>query len=400
VKAFNIMNLKTSVDVMLRTHMAALAIDVRAVSIEQISGPGIGKSDSKLDYARKLAQAVDQPVGYVRCVIGSLGSSADLRGFGIPGKDADGTLITKFARPGWYPHKSNMTVFLPDGSEVEEGEWTEAIPAVGVFDMDEFGQAEDDMKKVAADILLYGRCGDVKLPKGWRVVASSNRMSDRSGVARALTFLTNRRMEMVIEPHLPDWIDWCNSQDDLHRPHYLTMSFAQKNPDLVFRDAVPPGHDPFCTPRTLVMADFVLRSLRSPEDIAKNKLPLDPAAREACAGLMGKTETAQFYTHLKYADELPDIADIIKSPGSALLPPTRDAQMVCGYFLAHNVDDTTAVPILKYMSRMQKEMQILTMRALIAQADKNPARVSSALDTKEAGAWFMLHKDVIIASRS
>jgi hypothetical protein len=144
----------------------------------------------------------------------------------------------------------------------------------------------------------------------------------------------------------------------------------------------------------------VLRSLRTDEQIALNKLPLDADAREACAGLMGKTETDQYYTFLKYADELPDLADIIKSPTGAKVPEGKDAQMVCGYFLANAVEENTAVPIMQYMLRLKAEMQILTMRSLTAQGEKNPARVAAALDTKIASDWFLKNKDILIASRS
>jgi hypothetical protein len=325
----------------------------------------------------------------------------------MPGKDDHGNLVTKFARAPWYPANHNLALYFPDGQELLEGEDDtqafvneQGIPEVGILDLDEFGQAEDDIKKACADLLLYGKCGESILPRGWRVVAASNRMADRAGVARSLTFLVNRRCQHNIDASLPAWIDWANSQSDELRPHYLTMSFAQKNPDLVFRDAVPPGNDPFCTPRTLCLMDFELRALRSDADIQANKLPLDAGAREVCAGWIGKAEAAQFFTHLKYADELPDYSEIVTNPDRAKLPSTRDAQMVAGYMLAHAVGEKDASQMLKYMSRMQIEMQVLTMRAVMAQSEKHPDRVSAVMDTKEAGMWFGKHKDLLIASRS
>jgi hypothetical protein len=55
-------------------------------------------------------------------------------------------------------------------------------------------------------------------------------MSDRSGVMRELMFIVNRRCKLNIDASLPAWLNWAQSQPDHSRPHYLTMSFAQKNP--------------------------------------------------------------------------------------------------------------------------------------------------------------------------
>jgi hypothetical protein len=409
------MNLMQSVEVMLATHYAALQHGHRPYAIEQKSGPGIGKSDSKKLYASRLAAKIQSPVGYVRVVVGSYGSSADVRGFGMPQKADDGTLITKFARAPWYPAAHNTTIFYPvdDGKggvaviEMEDGDpetvaWIEenGVPAVGILDMDEFGQAEDDIKKACADVFLYGRCGETILPKGWRVVAASNRMKDRAGVARSLTFLVNRRCEHNIDPSVGAWAEWAEAQDDAHRPHYMTISFARKNANLVFRDAVPAGDAPFCTPRTLCMMDFELRALQTDDDRARNRLPTTPLAGEVCRGWIGEAEQAQYFTHLKYADELPDWDELVANPAKAKMPATKDAQMVAGYMCAYSVDDTSAKAMMTYMKRMMVEMQVLTMRAVMSQSEKHPERASAVLETPDASEWLATHKELLIASRS
>jgi hypothetical protein len=61
--------------------------------------------------------------------------------------------------------------------------------------------------------------------------------------------------------------------------------------------------------------DRDLRALRSADDIRKDRLPLDSLAREVAAGWIGGGEAAQFFTHLKYSDELPEIGDIEREPG-------------------------------------------------------------------------------------
>jgi hypothetical protein len=302
------------------------------------------------------------------------------------------------------PVKGNTMVFLPpgnpavaglhSGSKYRIGEYDGPIPRVGICFLDEWGQGEDDVKKAAAELLLHGQVGSARLPDGWRVIAASNRMTDRSGVLRALAFITNRRMEISIDAHLPTWLDWVGNLPEGTRPHHLTVSFAAKNPDLVFREAVPPGDAPFCTPRTLVLMDRDLRALRSKDEIEQDRVPIDAVAREVCAGWIGGGESAQYFTHVKFADLLPDVIDIERSPMTAKLPPNRDAQMVCAYMLSHNVTAKNGGAMVKYMGRMHPDMQILTVKTI----NKLQGQAQHLANTQEYTDWLIKNKDLMIAA--
>lgn len=388
------MNLNQALQVMVRTHMAALESGRRANAIELKSGPGVGKSSTVDEVGYMLARLLNEPVGLTVEMLATI-QSIDIRGFMIPQKTATG-LDTVFSTPPWYPTKANVIVFTPDGSKFLKGQWQGDIPRVGITFLDEFGQADDDCKKAAAELVLHGEVGNTRLPIGWRVVAASNRLSDRSGVMRALTFVTNRRMEISIEAHLPTWLDWVNNLPLEDQPHHLTVSFANKSPDLVFRDAVPPGDGPFCTPRTLVLMDRDLRALRSKEEVVSGRLPMDAVAREVCSGWIGGGESAQYFTHIRFADLLPDIADIEKDPMTAKLPAARDAQMVCAYMLAHNVSPTNGDKIIRYINRLNIEMQTLAVQTITRQPQRAKMVANSPMFTK----WLIDHKDLLIAAHA
>lgn len=390
------MNLNQAMRVMRDTHLAALRLGRRPNSIELKSGPGIGKSSSVYEVCGALARELNEPVGLVETMLATI-QSVDVRGFMLPQKGLDGSPrpVTVFSIPPWYPTKLNTVVFTPDGKIHLEGTWQEAIPRVGVCFLDEWGQGEDDVKKAAAELLLHGRVGTDRLPMGWRVIAASNRMSDRAGVVRSLTFITNRRMEISVDANLLVWQDWVNHLPPDERPHYLTVSFAERQPDLVFRDAVPPGDGPFCTPRTLVLMDRDLQSLRTPEDVAKGRLPMDGTAREVCAGWIGGGESAQYFTHIKFADELPDLADIMRDPMRAKLPDKRDAQMVCAFMLAGNMDAKNVDRIMTYTFRLNIEMQVLAIRTMTVQQDK----AKLVVNNKAYSNWLIQHKELLVASR-
>ena len=365
--------------------------------MEMKSGPGIGKSSVVRDDCAELSKLMNEPVGLVVDMLATK-QSPDILGFGLPTKPtvAGEPMEMVFSRSPWYPKRNNLQVFMPDGTMVDKNQWDGPVPRIGVLFLDEWGQAEDDVKKAAAELLLHGEVGDTRLPVGWRVIAASNRMSDRAGVLRSLTFITNRRLELNIDAHLGTWLDWCNAQPPERRPHHLTVSFANRQPDLVFRDAVPPGDAPFCTPRTLVMMDSDLRALRSPEDIERDKLPMDGVAREVCAGLIGGGESAQYFTHIRFADELPDIADIERDPMKAKLPAARDAQMVAAFMLAHHVSARNAVKMMVYIGRMNIEMAILAVKTITAQQDK----AAIVQNTKEFTDFLIKNKDLLIASHA
>ena len=389
------MNISEAKQVLQRTHIAALDRGHRASGVHLESGSGVGKSDGVRQETADLARLTGRPAGLVTLMLATI-SSVDVRGFLLPHKSADGTLDSTFSTPPWYPTRANTEVVEPDGTWHRAGTWDGPMPDVGNLFLDEFSQAEDDVKKPAAELIYKGSVGTCHLPPLWRVVSAGNRLSDRSGVLRELMFIVNRRCKLTIDASLPAWLEWANAQAPEVRPHYLAMSFAQKNPDLVFRDAVPPGAEPFCTPRTLCLLNQDLMALRSAADTRADRLPTDSLSREVAVGWIGAGEAAQFFTHLKYADELPDIADIERDPQKAKLPANRDAQMVCGYMLAHNVTEANSPKMIDYIKRLHIEMQVLAVRAITAQKE----RAVHIISTAGFSSWLKSNKDLLVASQS
>lgn len=391
------MNLSQAKQVLLATHIAALAIAERAIAVELKSGPGIGKSSVIGEYCGALAVQLQQPVGFVVDMLATK-QSPDVLGFGLPTKPVapNEPMEMVFSRSPWYPKRNNMKVYLPDGSVVDKNNWDGAVPVVGVLFLDEWGQAEDDVKKAAAELLLHGEVGDTRLPPGWRVVAASNRLSDRAGVLRSLTFITNRRLELSIDAHLGTWKAWVGTLPEHLRPHHLTLSFAEAQPALVFREEVPPGDAPFCTPRTLVMLDRVLQALRTQADLDNDRLPMDAIARETAAGLIGGGESAQFFTHIKFADLLPTISDIERDPLAAKLPGERSAQMVAAFMLPHHLSPKNHEKLCIYIERLNVEMQILAMKAISG----NQARAKIVVNTRRYTDWLLKNHDVMVAANT
>jgi hypothetical protein len=396
--------------ILVATHMAALNNPGmgRASSIHVEGKSGYAKSEGVAQSCEWQAKILGEPVALGIHMLAAL-QGVDMIGFMMPVKGPSGTLDTMFSTPPWVPTPETIFVVVPpkyegpggtDSTAASEtptwfppGTWKGPLPRVGMVFFDEMAQAEDDVQKAASEVILNGRLGTRSLEPGYRVVSASNRLSDRSGVVRPLMHVVNRRALLRAEPHAPSWISWAEAQPDYNRPHYLTIDFARTHPEIVFSNHLPEGHDPFPTSRSLVRMDRDIKALRTQPEIDGDEMPLSDLAREFAAGWVGEAAAAQYYTHLKYADQLPKIGDIVADPKKAKLPERRDAQMVCAYMLAHHIADQTAQPIFTYFNRLTAEMQLLMVRVA-----RSELRRSKLLQTTPGfSSWLLNNKELILA---
>ncbi len=319
-----------------------------------VSGPGMGKSSMVEQAAEVYSKKIGKPVMCKPFHLTTV-EPPDVRGFGLPDKDADGNRIMTFTTPPWA---------------VRKGE-----PENGILFLDELGQASHDVQKPAAELLLHRRVGSYQLPPGWIVVAASNRESDRSGVQRELAFITNRRVVYNIEPNLDAWAHWAETEG----VHPLAIAFAKVKPGLVFTDRVPDKPVPFCTPRALVMLSQFIGAL----DMSM--------FTEMATGRIGEGTAAEFVAFLRVAESLPSFEEIVKNPSTAEVPKRPDASYAAMQMVAHRVDDKTAKAAFTYLKRMGKEFQVAGLRGAF---NRSPGLVR----TPEFASWLRENKDLVMAA--
>lgn len=322
------------------------------ISVELIGPPGCGKTDGAMSLpdilskrtGNKWALAVAHPANY---------SPVDVIGFLIPNKLPDGTLASTFTQPPWMR--------CTDGSSIMDHEF-------GVLIFDEFGQADSDVQKPLAEVLLHGRVGPHQIPPGWLVIATSNRKQDRSGVGRQMDFIINRRMEIHIKPEFFSWEHWATGAGVLAE----TISFARENMPIVFASEVPKDQGPWCTSRSLVAANHVLEALapRDPDGEIRVDDGLDPALLSLIAGQIGPGAAMAFNAHLRLKSQLPSWQEVVGNPHGAPVPQAPDAQMMGIYSFAMRVDENTLQPVLTYVDRFPKEFAATFVRAAIRQNRK------------------------------
>lgn len=325
-------------------------------SIEMESGPGLGKSEGTAQVAQELQKEMGQPFGFLPFFLSTL-EQPDVRGFGLPAKDTDGSPIMQYTAAPWMPRAG--------------------APEHGIVFLDEFRQSNHDVQKPAAELLLNGRVGDSQLPPGWMVLAASNREEDRSGVQRELAFVSNRRMLLSIDPDLDSWVEWAEYKGI----HWAAIAFARHLPGIVFQTKVPDEPGPYCSPRSFVKMSYLIGEL----DIEM--------FTEASAGLIGEGASAEFCAFLRVVEQLPAFEDIVARPNKCKLPDADrpDANYATMQMIAHRVSADTASEAFIYLCRMAKEFQVAGLKATLR-------RCPAVLQSKEFAGWVRNNKELLVAA--
>jgi MoxR-like ATPase len=273
--------------------------------------PGIGKSDVVHQLGAKKGRKVMEFHAALR-------ETVDLRGIPVP------DLVTGKTR--WL---------VPDELPQAERDGEE-----GYLFCDEINQASPQMQGVLGGLILYGTIGDYKLPKGWRVIAAGNRVSDKAAAQRMPTHMRNRFAHLFITPDVNAWTKWANSNGVAPE----VVAFVRLRRELIHM--MPKGDEnAFPTPRSFTKAakyvhakeyrmrlfasligDAVAaeldgfielyRSLGSLDDIAADpdnaNIPTEPSVRFAvCTGLGRLANRKNFANIIRYAQRLPRESEIL-----------------------------------------------------------------------------------------
>ena len=294
--------------------------------VRLLSSPGMGKSTIVKDAALELTKKLGQLVG---CKVVRLCEveQPDVKGYGLPPEGNIATSKMEFSLPFW-------------AVDIEkDGEY-------GYLFLDEQPQADDDVNKVAAELMLDRRVGDYQLPPGWIVVAAGNREQDRSGARKTMAFIQNRIADIQIEPSKDALVDWMEKNNIAHQ----IISFTEALPNIVLADKVPEKPGPFCTPRSICRLSPYMDTMST------------EMFTEFAAGAIGEGAAAQFIAHLRVVDELPSYADIVARPKTTKVPEKPDACYATMRMISHNIDGVTAAQAFEYLSRMGKEFQASALR--------------------------------------
>ncbi len=313
----------------------------RPVCIE--GAPGGGKTTIVQDVASELS------VGYIEKHTPTM----LVEDFGVPDMAVQGNSFG-YKLPDWYPAEGRTD-----------------IPDEGIICFDDRNQAPADIQKVMANILQARTLHGVPLKKGWHVVSTGNRQSDRAGANRILSHLRNRETVLELETHLDDFSSWAIEHDV--KPEVI--SFTRFRPNLLHD--FDPQRDINATPRSWVegVSDVI------------GIVPAD-AEYECFKGAVGEGAAAEFVGFLKIHRKLPNPDNILMNPtGSNVPDDPATLYALCGT-LAHKATLANFDRVITYVARMPKEFSVLCISYATR---KNEELASSGAFTK----WAVDNQDVL-----
>lgn len=325
--------------------------------------PGVGKTDAVYQATEKLSEKYNEPFGlhvlHLSCI-----DSIDAEGIRFPQtvvRNDKEVLVSGVTRSPLLPPLD--------------------APRRGLVFLDEVMQATTDVLKPVARFIHERKIGEHSLPQGWNVVCASNRIQDKSGVTRGMSFLTNRQDIVDIEGNLPAWVEWAIN----HEVHPLIVGFVKFKKGDVFTPKVPDDPDePFMTPRTIVKAGEVLANV---DDLT--------IASIMTTGLIGRGHSAELMAFVRMADQLPTYEEIVKKPDSAKLPEAPDARYAITQQLSSRVTPEDAVAVFKYLHRLPKEFQVACLKDAMMRPD---AIASSLMGNKAFSEWVQNNSHLIMAA--
>lgn len=306
--------------------------------------PGVGKSDA--------VQFVADNLGIeLRDVRLSLMDPTDLKGFPI----VTGTGAKKqmsWAQPDFLPTKDKGILFL-----------------------DEMNSAPQAVQAAAYQLILNRKIGDYTLPAGWTVLAAGNRAGDRAVVHQMPSALANRLVHIDFDVDMEDWYDWATAKGVSD----ITRAFIRFRPASLHSFDSKKNERAFPTPRSWVFVDDIIRS----------GLPQDTEL-ELIKGTVGEGAAIEYISFARMAKDLPTADEILINPDTAPIPKDPSGK----YAICTALDSKTTAGnidrMMKYITRIDKEYQVLYMRsAIMANRDLR--------NTKTYVSWIIENKELIQA---
>jgi hypothetical protein len=306
--------------------------------------PGIGKSN----VVEQLGQRKNRKVMLFHA---ALRETVDLRG--IPVSDLL-TNTTRWLVPDELPRIDR------DGAE-------------GYFFCDEVNQAPQQMQAVLGGLILDGRIGDYRLPKGWRVIAAGNRVSDRAAAQRMPTHMRNRFAHLYCIPNVPAFTKWAVANNVAPE----VIAFVRFRPALIHR--MPKGDEnAFPTPRSITKAAKYINA------------PLDQ--REDLFGAhIGADVARELEGFIRLYHSLGSLDDIIKNPTTAKVPTEPSERYAVATGLAHMATRKNWPAIVQYADRLTGEGKSLLIHDSVI---RNP----NLKNTTEYSTWAVKNQANILQS--
>ncbi len=290
------------------SQLLAKLIEARLPGL--LSGaPGVGKSDL-VEQAAKAAKAdliVSHPV-----------VSDPTEAKGLP----------------WLKEGSKMATFLP----FEDLYRALNAKKLTVWNLEDLGQAAPQTQASYMQLLLARRANGQKLPDCVTFIASTNRRTDRAGVAGILEPVKSRFVSIInVEPNLEDWCGWAIKND---MPPEL-IAFLRFRDELLhqFNPTLDLVNSP--CPRTWASCGKLLKLGLS-----------DRVELQALQGAVGEGAANELVGFLRIWRELPSLDEILVDPDAAPIPEKPASLYATAVGLAAKANPNNFDRVARYAERL------------------------------------------------
>lgn len=306
----------------IKQAMSLIAACIKARLVPMVAGsPGIGKSN----IAYQLADEYKLKVIDMRL---SQCDPTDLLGFpSVVGKKA-----------GYVP----METFPIEGDPIPEGYngW--------LLFLDEFNSASTAVQAAAYKLVLDRMVGLLHLHKNVAIVCAGNLETDGAIVQPMSTALQSRLVHFELVVDSEEWCDWAMINGIDHR----CTDYIKFKPGNLYTFQPDHTDKTYACPRTWEFANRILKNVE-PGDV--DLLPL-------LSGTLSEGVAREFITFMKIYDSLPKMSDIQDKPETVRVPDEPSILFALTGSISHNLKEGTADQLMKYVSRLPAEFQVVTLR--------------------------------------
>lgn len=226
----------------------------------------------------------------------------------------------------------------------------------GFWFLDEFPDANDDVKKASYQLVHDRALGQYKVPDHWAIGAAGNLLTDMSMVGRTPAALNNRFCHLYVQPEIEDWAITAAIPHNFHpmvigflrwKPSWLHAFHGMPRDELV---QLIRTSDAFHTCRTWEQVSDVVW------DFGSNKKDIDRAF-PLISGYVGLGAATEFKGYVQYYSQLPDIDNLIANPEAHRIPTELPVQWALASAVSLKLSADNFENVMKFAYKLPDEMQ-------------------------------------------
>lgn len=250
---------------------------------------------------------------------------------------------------------------------------------IGVYDgwlifFDEMSSAPTSVQAAAYKILLDRQVGLFDLHEKVAMVAAGNLETDGAIVEQLSTALQSRMIHAEMKTDKDAWIKWAIAHNVDHR----IIAFIEFKPTLIYNFSPTHSDFTYASPRTWAFMDSLLKT-----GLDFQQEPT--VGRALAAGTIGEGPAREFIQFCAIYETLPTMDKILKSPESTPVPTEPSTLFALAGALSANLNKENAETLYKYISRMELEFQVVTLRMGIGR-DRSLTGIASFKEWLKANA--------------